>query len=67
MYRFYDDKRESYEKNKNINKIKRKNLFETDFSRASEGIMGIKVKKISRGYKVEVKVKRPSWQKFLHY
>ena len=29
--------------------------------------MGIKIKTISRGYKVEVKIKRPDWQQFLQY
>lgn len=29
--------------------------------------MGIKIKTFSRGYKVEVKVKKANWQQFLHY
>lgn len=29
--------------------------------------MGIKIKTISRGYKVEVRIKKANWQQFLHY
>jgi len=32
-----------------------------------DGQMPIKIKIISRGYKVEVKKRRPSWAQFINY